>query len=130
MDKAKLCGFAIAGIIGFVGISPITTFAAETNTESVTLSEMNKNQKENKAAFEEKMKKAGEKWKTLTEKQKAEIYALLEEGMEVENKLMNKLVEFGVMENEEAVNFKARRTEIFNKVKDSGEFPLIRKKSK
>jgi hypothetical protein len=31
MDKGKICGLVIAGMIGFLGISPVTTFAAELN---------------------------------------------------------------------------------------------------
>ncbi len=130
MDKRKLCGFAIAGMIGFLSISPITTFAAETNTESVTQSEMNKDQKDEKAAFKEKMKKASDKWKTLTSKQKEEVYALIENEMEVENKLMDKLVEFDVLEKEDAELIKTHMLDGFNKMKESGEFPFIRQKGK
>jgi len=128
MHKVKLFGFAIVCMVGFMGISPITAIAAETNTESVTLSDANKSQKDRKAAFEEKMKKASEKWKTLTAKQKQEIYALLESNMQVEVKLMDKLVEFGVLEKEDVVNFKTHMLDKFNKLKESGEFPLIRQK--
>jgi len=125
MDKVKLFGFAIVCMIGFVGISPTTTYAAETNTESVKLSETNKSQKDTKAAFEEKMKKANEKWKTLTAKQKEEIYDLLETNLQEQEKLMDKLVEFGVMQKEDVVIFKSRMLDKFNKLKESGEFPLL-----
>ncbi len=128
MYKAKLYGFAIVGMLGFIGISPITAFAAETNTESVTQSELNQNEKENKAAFDEKIKKASEKWKTLTAKQKDEVYALMENELQTQINLLDKLVEFGVMEKEDAVILKVRIQENFNKVKQSGEFPLLRQK--
>ena len=128
MYKAKLCGFAIACMVGLFGLSPITTLAAETNTESVTKSEVNKDHKDKKAAFEEKMKKASEKWKALTAKQKEEVYALIESEIKIENNLMDKLVEFGVMEKEDAVTFKAHILDRFNKIKKNGEFPLLRQK--
>lgn len=128
MYRAKLYGFAIVGMLGFIGISPITAFAAETNTESVTQSELNQNKKENKAAFDEKIKKASEKWKTLTAKQKEEVYALMENELQTQYNLMDKLVEFGVMEKEDVVILKVRIQENFNKVKKSGEFPLFRQK--
>lgn len=128
MYKAKLYGFAIVGMLGFIGISPITAFAAETNTESVTQSEFNQNKKENKAAFDEKIKKASEEWKTLTAKQKEEVYALMENELQTQINLLDKLVEFGVMEKEDAVILKVRIQENFNKVKKSGEFPLSRQK--
>lgn len=128
MYKAKLCGFAIACMVGLVGISPTTTFAAETNTESATLSEVN--HKEKDAAFEEKVKKASEKWETLTEKQKEKVYSLLEDKVKSEMKLIGQLVEYGVIEEEDATNMKAHMMENFSKVKQSGKFPLQRNKSK
>ncbi|MGB8450940.1 MAG: DUF2680 domain-containing protein [Anaerocolumna sp.] len=130
MDKGKLCGLGIAGMIGFLSLSPITTFAAETNTESVTQSENNKTLQDNNSVFKEKMKKASEKWKTLTSKQKEEVYSILEEEMKTENKLMDKLVEFEVLEKEDAELIKARMLNRFNKTKESGEFPFIRQKDK
>ena len=128
MRKTKLSGFAIACIVGLVGLFPVSTFAAETNTESVTLSEKDKSQKENRAAFDEKMRIANEKWNTLSAKQKNEVYALLESKLKEENRLMDKLVELGVMEKVDADTLKAHMSENFNKVKASGEFPLLRKK--
>lgn len=126
MNKVKLCGFTIACIIGLFFISPITTFAAETNTETANLSDQNNNQKKNRAAFEEKMRKANEKWKTLTAQQKNEVYSLMEDDMKEKTILMDKLVEFGVMEKADVVMIKARMQEKFNTVKKSGEFPLFR----
>lgn len=128
MYKAKLCSFAIAGMIGFASMAPITTFAAETNTESVTLSETSGDQKELRAAFEKKMQKANEKWKSLTAEQKNEIYSMLENEMQIEMKLMDKLVEFGVMEQQDATILRTYMMDKFNKLKQSGEFPLYRQK--
>lgn len=129
MYKAKLCGFAIASMIGLVGISPINSFAAETNKESITLSETSSDQKDLKAAFEMKMKKANEKWKSLTTKQKDEVYALIENEIQVEKNLMDKLVEFGVMEKADAAILKTNMMNKFNQLKESGEFPLFKQKS-
>jgi DNA-binding protein Fis len=128
MNKAKLSCFAIACMSGLLMISPLNTFAAETNSESVTLSENKNSQQEKKAAFEEKMKKASDKWKTLSTKQKDEIYSLIESEMQTETKLMDKLVEFGILEKVDAVTFKAYMLDKYNKMKESGEFPLYQKK--
>ena len=128
MLKSKLCGFAIASMIGCVSISPMTVLAAETNSESVTLSENNKNQKDNKSAFEEIMKDANEKWNSLTNKQKAEVYSLLENEMKAEIKLMDKLVDLGVMKKEDVANFKTHMQERLDELKKTGEFPLSRPK--
>lgn len=130
MYKAKLFSFAIASMLGIASMSPISTFAAETNMESVTLSDTSNNHKELKAAFEKKMQKANEKWNSLTDKQKNEIYALLESEMQVEINLLDKLVEFGVMEEADATMLKTYMMDKYTKLKESGEFPLYRQKGK
>jgi hypothetical protein len=127
MKKGKLCSLAIASMIGIVSMSPITTFAAETNSKSETLSEMNRNQ-EKKAAFEKKMQKAREQWNKLTKEQKNEVYSIIENEMKVENELMDKLVEFGVMDKDDVALLKARMSEAFNAMKENDEFPFSRQK--
>lgn len=128
MNKTKFCSFALACIIGCTSISPLYAYAAETNTESVTLSESSKSQKDRHAAFDAAMKKATEKWNTLSEIQKAEIYALIEDEMKSEIRLMDKLVELDIISKSDGSAFNARLLERFKKMKDSGEFPLTRNK--
>jgi polyhydroxyalkanoate synthesis regulator phasin len=128
MYKAKICSFALACMIGLGSLSPMYAYASETNTESVTLSENDKSQKDKKAAFDEAMKKATDTWNKLTDKQKAEVYSLIENEMKSEIKLMDKLVELGMINKEDAMTFKARMMERFKKLKESGEFPLTRQK--
>lgn len=130
MDKGKLCGIAIAGMIGVLSINPVTTFAAETNTESVTQSEDHKAHKDQKAAIQEKMKKASDKWKTLTSKQKEEVYSLLEDEMNAESKLMDKLAEMEILGKEDVEMMKTRMKERFKELKESGEFPFGRQNGK
>ncbi len=129
MDKGRLCSLAIAGLIGFLSVSPVTTYAAETNTESVTQSENNMIQQDKKA-FKEKMEKASEKWKTLSAKQKGEIYSLMEDEMKAENKLVDKLAELEVLQKEDAESIKTHMQERFKKLKESGDFPFLRQKHK
>ncbi|MHB8129466.1 MAG: hypothetical protein ACYDEX_10745 [Mobilitalea sp.] len=130
MYKAKLCGFAIACMVGFVGINPISAYAADTNTESATLSETNKSEKDNKAAFEEKMKVASEKWQALSAKQKNEVYTLLEKDLQAEIKLLDKLVKLCVLEKADVEIIKAHMLNRFKEVKESGELPIPRPKGK
>jgi len=130
MLKAKLCSIAIAGIIGLSGISPLHIYAADAGNESVTLSESNTNHRNKKVAFEKKLKEASEKWMALNDEQKAEVYALLEEELQVKNRLVDKLVELEIMDSKDGENFKARMSDSYNKVKESGEFPIIRPKGK
>ena len=126
MLKSKIYGLAIACAIGCFGISPVNVFAAETNSESVTLSEKDNDQdhKNKKAAFDDAMKKANEKWNTLTDKQKKEVYALLENEMKAEIKLIDKLVEFELLGKEDGTLLKTRMQERFTELKKSGEFPF------
>jgi hypothetical protein len=127
MYKAKLCGFAIACMVGFASISPISAFATETNTESVTLSDKN-DQDEKKAAFEKKLKLARKNWYSLTEQQRAEVYALVENELKDEIRILEKLVELKVMEKEDVAYLKARMMAHFNEMKDNGDFPLFKQR--
>lgn len=128
MLKAKLCSFAIAGLIGCASFLPMSAYATETNNESVTLSEKNDNHKERKAAFEESIKKANQKWNSLTAQQKAEVYALIEDEMKSEMRLLDKLAEFEIISKEDAAAVKGHLMSRFGEIKKSGEFPFMRQR--
>lgn len=131
MNKAKLSSFAIAGAIGLASLSPITTVAAETKAESTTQAEIKtdcKDCKDKKAEFDKKMKAAREKWSSLSQTQKDEVYSLLENNMEENNKVLDKLVELKVLEQSDAEKIKANQATRYQKIKESGEFPLLRGK--
>lgn len=130
MDKGKLCGsLAIVCTICFLSISPVTTFAAELNTESVTQAG-SKIEEDTQSAVKEKMKKASEKWKSLTNQQKEEVYSLLKEEIDTETKIMDKLAELGILEKEDTESMKSHILDQFNKLKESGEFPFQRQKNR
>ncbi len=129
MLNAKFCALAIACAIGFIGFSQKTAFAADNNTGSVTLSEKSKDNKDNRATFEDKLEKALQRWNSLTAKQKDEIYSLLESELKAEIKVMDKLADFGVLDKEDALAVKLRMTENFNKSKENQEFPFARPKA-
>lgn len=96
MNKAKLSSFAIAGVIGLASLNPITTLAAKTKTESTTQTEINTDgseTKDKKAEFDKKMKAARERWNSLSQTQKDEVYTLLENEINEHNKLLDRLVE-------------------------------------
>lgn len=117
----KLCTLAIIGMLGFMTITPMNAYAQENNFISV--SEKNKGNSK-KAPYKNKMKEAKDKWDSLNSTQKGEIYTLLEEAIKVEERLLDKFVELGVLEKEDATLFKIYMIEKYNKVKKSGEFPL------
>ena len=129
MDKGKLCGLVITGMIGFLSMSPVTTFAAETNTESVTQTDYNKVQQDRKTVFREKMKKASEKWNSLTAQQKQEVYSLMEQDMEIDNQIMDKLADLKIIEKQDAEMIKSHMKNRYDKVKESGEFPFMPQKN-
>lgn len=128
MYQAKLFGIAVACMIGFSSISPAIAYAADANAQSTTLSEKDQGQKGGRAAFEDAMNKALEKWKTLTDKQKAEVYELVGDEMKAEMKLMDKLVELGVMEKNDVAMLKNHMQQRFDQLKASGEFPFVKQK--
>jgi len=73
MLKTKL--LAISCLVGILSISPISVLASETESVSVTLSE--KNQKDDKSAFDDELQKAKGKWDSLTDKQKKKFIPFL-----------------------------------------------------
>lgn len=130
MNRIKLCGLALAGMIALTGLGTITANAAETNTESATLSEGNKGKNSKDAAFDQKIKKAESAWQSLTPEQKEEVYKLLETEMDDEAKLLDKMVELKVLDKEDAARFKAFKTQKLEKLRENGEFPLMKKKAR
>lgn len=130
MTKAKLCSLALAGVIGFASVTPITATATEAKTEATTQSENNYNHKSKRAEFDKKMKAAREKWNTLSQGQKDEVYVLLENGMNEESKILDKLVELGIFAQADADILKAFKMEKYKELKESGEFPFFKGKGR
>ena len=128
MNKMKLCGLALAGFIGLTGLGTITVNAADTNTESATLSEVKNDRDSKDAAFDEKIQKAENAWQSLTKEQKEDIYALLEAEMDDEAKLLDKMVEYKVLDKSDSDRFKAIKTQKLKKLRENGEFPLMKRK--
>ncbi|WP_033168623.1 hypothetical protein [Clostridium sp. KNHs205] len=128
MNKIKLCGLALAGFIGLTGLGTITVNAADTNTESATLSEVKNDRDSKDAAFDEKIQKAENAWQSLTKEQKEDIYALLEAEMDDEAKLLDKMVEYKVLDKSDSDRFKAFKTQKLKKLRENGEFPLMKRK--
>lgn len=127
MYKAKLFGLAVACILGS-GSIPITVHAADMQTEAATVSDNDRNQKDNKLSFDETMKKANEKWNALSSSQKEQVYALVENEMNAEMQLFDKMAELGVMEQNDVAMIKNRMQDRLNQLKASGEFPFVRQR--
>lgn len=110
------------------GIHPVAAMASQAPEQTEQLPEKNKDRKANRALFEEKMNNAIKKWDTLTIDQKNEVYALVENEMTAQDKILDKLTDLGVMAKEDAVMIKTERMNRLNKIRESGEFPLMRPK--
>ncbi|MBP1754326.1 MAG: hypothetical protein H6Q59_724 [Firmicutes bacterium] len=128
MLRTRLFGLAVTAVVAVVGISPVTALAAATDTQTLEMSEKDKDHKGNRALFEEKMNNAIKKWNTLTTNQKKDVYALLENEIKAHNKTLDKLVELGVIAKEDASLMKQERMDRFTKLRESGEFPLLKPK--
>lgn len=130
MTKAKLCSLALAGVIGLASVTPMTVSATETKTGTTTQTEKNYNHNSKRAEFEKKMKAAKDKWNTLSQEQKNEVYALLENGMNEESKILDKLVELGIFAQADADILIAFKLERLKQLKESGEFPFFNGKGR
>ncbi|NLP34147.1 MAG: hypothetical protein GX359_03020 [Clostridiales bacterium] len=126
MIIAKLCGFAFACMIGFVGFNHTDALAAESNIESITLSENDHDDKN--SGFREEMKEAKEHWDSLTTKQKEKVYDLFEKELNIKIKIMEQLADYNVLDEDDIIEAKSHMLERFKECKANGEFPLSGKK--
>lgn len=126
MLRSKLCSLAFACIIGLFGFIPMNAYAAEADTEITQLFEKEKDDQDKARAFEEKMIAATEKWKTLSEKQKNEVYALMEKEMKAKFKVLDVYVKLGIIVKEDGEHIKMRMKEKFNEIKECGDLPLLK----
>lgn len=70
------------------------------------------------------------KWKTLPEKQKAEVYALMDQKMADDIKIMEKYRDLGIIDDEVLNRFKEKYVEKADAIRKSGELPLFAEKMK
>ena len=126
MSKTRLFVLAVAVMTAMLGIHPVTAFAAKAPAQTEQSSE--KDKKGNRALFEEKMNNAIKKWDTLTADQKNQVYALMEYELAAQEKILDKLVDLGVVAKEDAAMMKTERMDRFKRIRENGEFPFMRPK--
>lgn len=129
MYKAKLLCFAVVCMLGLGSINPISVLAADIHRESVSVSESNNGRKDNRTSFDEVMKNANDKWNTLDNSQKEQVYELVEKELKVEMQLLDKLVDLGVMEKNNVALIKNNMQVRLNDLRSSGQFPFVRQRS-
>jgi hypothetical protein len=76
-----------------------------------------------------KVEAAKEKWKSLTDSQKAEVYALMDDKADADIKIMEKYHELGIIDDGVLARFKDKMKDKIATIKDSGEFPLFAEKT-
>ncbi len=130
--KKFLTGVCAITIITTMGI---TTFGATTTeTTSTTISE-NVVRKEKPALTEEQkaemeLKKAKldeiqNKWANLTDAQKEEIYALKDKASDIEMQIIDKYVQWGIIDSETANEIKTKFAERKIQMRENGGMPML-----
>lgn len=120
MIKKGICIIAITLVLGTILSTPVTTYASEVTTNQ----EKGKPSDEEMKKMKEKMEAAAKKWDALTDAQKKEVYTLMDSQQKIMNQLLDKYVELGIMDKTEVAEMKKNMSEGFEKMKESGQFPM------
>ena len=116
MKKLTILGFALVMAIGLMGAG--VAYAASEDTVIP----------EDKSTQEQPMirERAGtvvrEGFEALTDGQKAELYAITDQQEVLHEQVLDKLVEFGVLDQETADSLKERHAERYSEMKENGSF--------
>lgn len=127
MKGSIFFNIAVGSLVGLLGVGPIQSFESRANINS-NYSVIQYGQETEQEYYRERTQKAKENWNKLTKAQKEEVYKLVNNRLKENNKILDKLVEFGVMDKADAESIKNKRIEKFNSMKEAGEFPLSRQK--
>ncbi len=73
-----------------------------------------------------KIQDSQNKWSTLTNAQKNEIYALMDQQIDIKIQTIDKYLEDGVIDKDSADKIKAKLSEHKAKMRESGKMPMIR----
>lgn len=72
-----------------------------------------------------KMEAMNEKWAALTDAQKEEVYALQDEAAAVESQIIDKYLEFGLIDEQTATDRKTKITESSAAMQESDAMPMF-----
>ena len=124
--KKWIAGLTGAMLVSLCGVG-LTVPAAAEAAETVESGEISVSREARRQEWREKQKAAGEKWDALTQEQKAEIYALMENRAAADGALLDKLAELGVIDGADAAQIKQHMQDGLAQLKESGEFPMGRR---
>lgn len=123
IKKYKKCVLALASVmvIGSVGFTGQAEAAAPETASS--------SQNEEPEEAHRDGRRLMERWQSLKAEEKAQVYTLFEQRIKDDNAVLDKLVELGIMESDQADRIKQHRLERFEKQKENGEFPTMHQPS-
>ena len=135
-----ICVAAILGTIGITSVFAATNNSAGTQANTTQgqkfargakmggtqlTAEQKAQMKANRAAMQAKVKDQQAKLAALTDQQKAEIYALKDEQAAVQVKMIDKYLELGLIDSDQATKMKEEITTRTTQMKDSGKIPMM-----
>lgn len=134
----------VMSIVTLVGATGMTTFAATTNSETVVTTErLQKHQRgpredltdeqkaemeQRRAEIEAKKEAMNEKWASLTDAQKEEIYALKERSNQIDEQMIDRYLELGLIDEETANQMKECIQEDNANMRTDNKVPMLRGK--
>lgn len=129
-------GFMVALLMTTIGVSAVFAGASDSSSESTSStmrsriekrksSELTEEQREVMELRRSKMVAAQEKWATLTDKQKEEIYLLKDEISKIEGRIIDKYSEWEVIDGEMASQIKVRLEESRVKMREANRMPML-----
>lgn len=122
MKYQKLVVAAMAALMLTVSSTSVVLASDTTQTEK----DKKGPTEEEKQQWKERMNQAISKWESLSEEQKQEVYQLYDSQREMMNQIMDKYVELGIMNKEDAAKFKQHMEEQAKSMKENGKLPLER----
>lgn len=138
MKIKHLCAILIIMMSSFISITSFALNPPDELTVSVTesaeawktKSEKNKLSEKDKAELKAKHEELKAKWDSLNKDQKEEIYRLHEKSMDIKSELIDKYLEYGMIDKEAASGMKEKMNEHKANMRNNGELPGYRVKSK
>lgn len=82
-------------------------------------------QKAEMEARKAEMDAISEKWSALTDAQKEEIYSLKDKASDIESQIIDKYLEWGVIDENNAADMKARLAERKTEMRENGRMPMF-----
>ena len=117
-------GATVFAFAGTTTAAATTTFSGMWNRTTLTA--------EQKAAMDEQRQLQMEqrdaalaKWNALTDAQKNEIYDLKEKASAIDSQIIDKYLEYGIVDQTTADNMKAMMTERNAQMRTDGQFPMM-----